>query len=261
MNARSQGPSVWSERGATYAASDVHRHGPSLERLVALARPQPHDRCVDLGTGTGHTAARLLAEGVREVVAVDPSEGMLAAAERSYGHLPGLELVQASGDATGLPSGAYDLVTARHTLHHHPDPTATLREAARLLRPGGRFVMVDEITPDARVDTWLDAVERARDATHVRAYTLPEWRAMLAAAGLRWVVGDGETRYRMEVHDWIDRMALPPAGAAEVRRLFRVAGPLERELFDIEYESGEAVRFALPMALILAVLPAERESA
>jgi len=223
-----------------------------------LADPRPGDRCLDVGTGAGHTAARL-AEAGAEVVALDPAPGMLDAACRRYGTLPGLRFVEAPGDATGLPDGAFDVVTARHTLHHHTDPTATLREIARVLRPGGRFVLVDEITPDPRVEGWLDAVSRARDATHVRAHTLDAWRAMLADAGFRWVTGDGHTRYRMEVEAWIGRMDLEAPERAEVRRLFRAAGALERRLFDIEYDGGEAVRFALPMAVVLAVLPAEGE--
>jgi len=246
----------WARRGPAYAASAVHLGGPSLPRLLALARPVSSDRCLDIGTGAGHTAARL-APLAAEVIAVDPERAMLASARERYGHLPNLRFVQAPGDATGLQDGCVDLVTARHTLHHHADLPATLREVARVLRPGGRFVLVDEITPDPAVDAWLDAVERARDVTHVRAYTLAEWRTMLADAGLAWVVGDIETRYRMEVDDWIGRMDLGPGGEAEVRRLFREAGSAERRWFDIEVVDGEAVRFALPMALVLAVRPHE----
>jgi hypothetical protein len=55
-------------------------------------------------------------------------------------------------------------------------------------------------------------------------------------------------------------MDLTGAERAEVRRLFREAGPLERRLFTIEYEAGEAVRFALPMAVVLATRPAEGEA-
>jgi SAM-dependent methyltransferase len=246
----------WSGRGAAYAVSREHLAGPSLPRLLHLAAPQPGERCLDIGTGAGHTAARL-AEARAEVIGLDPSPGMLDAARRRYGESAGLRFVEAPGDATGLPGASFDVVTARHTLHHHADPRATLREVARVLRPGGRFVLVDEITPDPRVEAWLDAVSRARDATHVRAYGLDAWRAMLADAGLRWVTGDAHTRYRMEVDAWIARMDLDASGIAEVRRLFRAAGALERRLFDIEFEGGEAVRFALPMAVVLAVLPAE----
>ncbi len=249
----------WSERGAAYAVSREHLAGPSLPKLLALADPRPGDRCLDVGTGAGHTAACLARAGA-EVVALDPAAGMLDAARRRYGALPGLRFVEAPGDATGLQDDSFDLVTARHTLHHHADPNATLREIARVLRPGGRFVLVDEITPDARVDAWLDAIERARDATHVRAYTLDEWRAMLAAAGLLWVVGDTDTRYQMEVDAWIGRMSLTETEQAVVHRLFREAGPLERRLFTIEYEAGEAARFALPMAVVLATRPAKGET-
>lgn len=244
----------WAGRGHAYAASAVHRDGPSLARLLELARPAPTDRCLDIGTGAGHTAARL-APSVAEVVALDPEPDMLASARERYGHLANVRFVQAPGHATGLPDGSVDLVTARHTLHHHADPIATLREAARVMAPGGRLVLVDEVTPDPAVDAWFDALERARDATHVRAYTLAEWRAMLGAAGLRWVEGDAEVRYRMHVDAWVGRMAPSRESWAEVRRLFRAAGPLERRLFDIEFANGEAVRFAMPMAVVHAVRP------
>lgn len=246
----------WAERGAAYAGSAVHRRGPSLTRLLALARPRPTDRCLDVGTGAGHTAAAL-APHVAEVIALDPELGMLASARERYGHLPNVRFLHAPGHASGLPDGSVELVSARHTLHHHANVRATLREVARVLTPGGRFVLVDEVTPDAAVDAWLDALERARDPTHVRAYSLAEWRRMLAGAGLSWVTGDTDTRYAMRVDEWLGRMRPEPATEAEVRRLFRQAGPLERRLFGIEFEDGEAARFSLPMAVVLAVKPQE----
>ncbi len=249
----------WSERGPGYASSAVHRAGPSLEPLLALARPGPQDRCLDIGTGTGHTAARLAAAAA-EVVALDPEPGMLDSARERYGSLANLRFVQAAADDTGLNAASFDIVTARHTLHHHADVAASLREVTRLLKPGGRFVLVDEVTPDPRVDAWLDAVERARDATHVRAYTLAEWQAFLADAGLQWIVGDMHIRYRLRVDDWIGLMRLDAAGDAEVRRLFRQAGELERRLLGIEYAQDEALAFALPMALVLAVKPSEERT-
>lgn len=258
MTEENGGAGAWSRRAEAYVVSREHAAGPSLPKLLALARPRPGDRCLDIGTGPGHTAA-LLADAGADVIGLDPSGGMLEAARRLYGGLPGLRFVQASGDATGLPDASFDIVTARHTLHHHADAEATLREAARVLKPGGRLVVVDETPSDPAADDWFDAVSRARDATHVRAYTLGQWYAMLQRAGLRWIVGDDRTLYPMAVDVWIGRMALDPAGEAAVRHWFREAGTLERRLFAIEYESGEAVRFAVPMALVLAELPREGE--
>lgn len=244
----------WAGRGHAYAASAVHVDGPSLPRLLELARPTLEDRCLDIGTGTGHTAARL-APLAGEVIALDPEPDMLDSARERYGHLPNVRFLQAPGHETGLQDGTVDLVTARHTLHHHRDVAATLREVARVLRPGGRFVLVDEVTPDPAVDAWFDALERARDETHVRAYTVEEWRAMLAAAGLRWIEGDADVRYHQQVDTWIGLMHLGPGREGRLRRLFRRAGARERRLFDITYADGEAVRFALPMAVVLAVRP------
>ena len=182
---------------------------------------------------------------------------MLKAARELYGGRENLEFRHAPAHDTGLASDYFDLVTARHTLHHHPDVLATLREAARVLKPGGRLVIVDEITPDPAVDSWFDALERARDATHVRAYSLAEWQDFVLEACLTWVVGDARTVYALEVADWVGRMALSPAEAETVSKLFRGADAHARQAFSIVYEGEVAVRFEMPMALILALKPAE----
>lgn len=248
--------SAWDSRGAGYASSAVHRHGPSLPKLLALARPQKTDICLDLGTGTGHTAAAL-ADGAAHVVGLDLSAGMLSAARELYGDRENLSFVHAPAHDTGLAPGRFDLVTARHTLHHHPDLGATLREVARLLKPGGRLVVVDEITPNAEVDAWYDALERARDPSHVRAYSLSEWHDLIAEAGLTWVVGDARTVYTLDVADWVGRMRLPPAGVAAVYELFRRADAPSRTTFNVVYDGDTAVRFEMSMALVLALKPTE----
>jgi SAM-dependent methyltransferase len=248
--------SVWSARGASYAASPAHSAGPSLSKLLLLAAVKQGDRALDVGTGAGHVAALLACAGAT-VVGLDSSAGMLDSARSRHGELPGLTFLEAEADASGLESDSFDLVTARHTLHHHRDLAATLSEVQRLLRPGGRFVLVDEVTPHPGVDDWFDALERARDATHVRARSMREWRSMIAGARLGWVVGDDSTRYRLAVAPWLERTGLDVGQRAEVQRLFAQAPRLARELLAIEYDSvtGEALSFEMPMALILAVKP------
>ncbi len=245
---------AWTERGARYAASEVHKFGPSLPKLLALARPIETDICLDVGTGTGHTAAQL-AHVAGSVYGLDPAEGMLEAARESYGHLANLEFVIGTGEATGFPSATFDLATARHTLHHHPDVKGTLLELRRVLKPGARLVIVDEITPSAETADWYHALELTRDPTHVRAYTLDDWKHHLSEAGLEWVVGDTKTIYRLEVASWIAHMNPNPQQAEAVRALFRNADDTARQTFNIRYQGDEAVTFDMPMALILALKP------
>jgi SAM-dependent methyltransferase len=252
--ATSKAHDAWTERGARYAASEVHKFGPSLPKLLALARPVPTDTCLDVGTGAGHTAAQL-ARFTKQVYGLDPAEGMLRAARESYGHLGNLEFVSGMGENMGFPDATFDIVTARHTLHHHADPTRTLTELRRVLKPSGRLVLVDEVTPNAQVDAWYHELEAIRDPTHVRAYTLAEWRAFIVEAGLEWVVGDAETLYRLEVASWIERMNPSPEQAEAIRTLFRNADETGRRTFNIRYGGGNAFSFDMPMALILAVRP------
>lgn len=245
---------AWNTRGEWYASSSVHQLGPSLPKLLALARPGPNDHCLDIGTGTGHTAAAL-AEYAAHVVGLDLSEGMLRTAHELYGERKTLTFYHAPADNSGLEARSFDLITARHTLHHHPDVTATLAEAARLLKPGGRLVIVDETTPNAEVDAWFDALERAHDPTHMRAYSLNEWQSFIARVGLTWIVGDAHTVYTLDIDNWLEGMNLSSDELEAAYALFRQADAHARQTFNIAYDGDEATRFDLPMALILAVKP------
>jgi len=96
----------------------------------------------DLGCGTGPTAAAL-APFVARVVAVDESEAMLAAARERIGQHDNVELRGGRLEALPLDDGALDLAVLSLVLHFVVDPAAVLREAARVLRPGGALLVVD----------------------------------------------------------------------------------------------------------------------
>ncbi|MEM6429499.1 MAG: class I SAM-dependent methyltransferase, partial [Deinococcota bacterium] len=135
------GAETWSARGNAYALSEVHRAGPSLAKLLTLLRPRATDICLDVGTGAGHTAAAF-AQHVHNVTGLDPAEGMLEAARSTY---PNITFITGSSDALPFEADSFDLMTARHTLHHHGSVPAFLAEAQRTLKSGGRLGIVDEI--------------------------------------------------------------------------------------------------------------------
>ena len=138
---------------------------------------------VDLGAGTGLSAG-IWAGVARSVTAVEPSADMRAvAAERLAGLAEpvgpagptALTLVDATAEATGLPDGCADLVTASQALHWF-DPARALPEVARLLRPGGVFAAYDCDWPpcvDAETDAAYLEFERLRGAAEEKTRTVP----------------------------------------------------------------------------------------
>jgi ArsR family transcriptional regulator len=120
--------------------AEVYGGGLADEALLALL---PSEWTVaDLGCGTGALAAAL-APRVRRVIAVDRSAEMLRAARRRLGKAPNVEIHEARLEALPLADGCCDAALAVLVLSYLEGPAPALREAARVLRPGGRLVVVE----------------------------------------------------------------------------------------------------------------------
>ncbi len=101
----------------------------------------------DLGCGTGQVP-EVLAPCVRRVIAVDDSAAMLQAARRRLRAREDVELRRGRLEALPIDDGALDAAACVLVLHHVPDPGRALAEAARVLRPGGRLLVVDMLPHD-----------------------------------------------------------------------------------------------------------------
>ncbi len=73
-----------------------------------------------------------------------------------------------------------------------------------MLKPGGVFAVVDNVVPDGSVGDYINAFERFRDPSHLRAWTMAEWRAALKTAGLA-VSHEEEIPKTMEFRPWASR--------------------------------------------------------
>ncbi len=130
------GYSWWRARSLTLLSGEKF----SLERegrlFLGLARPKSGEHWLDIGTSTGFYAGVLARAGCR-VDALDISPAMLEAARRrERGAVNWLRL---NAEKTGLDAEGYDGLTVGATLNETADPAALLREAARLLKPGGQL--------------------------------------------------------------------------------------------------------------------------
>jgi demethylmenaquinone methyltransferase/2-methoxy-6-polyprenyl-1,4-benzoquinol methylase len=112
--------------------------------LVEEIGPRPEDRVLDVATGTGMVAAELRSRNGCSVVALDQSPEMLAAARARFaGDGAGVELVQGQAEALPFADASFDALTFTYLLRYVDDPAATLRELARVVRPGGRIASLE----------------------------------------------------------------------------------------------------------------------
>ncbi|MEJ7792977.1 MAG: class I SAM-dependent methyltransferase [Gaiellaceae bacterium] len=163
---------------------------PPLRAALTLAEPQPHDRVLDLGTGTGALLRELARDTPHpaEVVGVDSSQLMLARARAAK--LPPHFRVEL-GDARSLEFAAdrFDLVFCAYVVNVVPaaDAIAILAEAERVLAPGGRLVVVAAVAPRSLLARPYRTLWRALARTlpqYFGSFRLTDPEALFAGAGL-----------------------------------------------------------------------------
>jgi demethylmenaquinone methyltransferase / 2-methoxy-6-polyprenyl-1,4-benzoquinol methylase len=115
--------------------------------LVSAIAPAAGDRVLDVATGTGMVAAELLARGNCTVVGLDQSAEMLAAARARFAAQPQLaariELVEGQAEQLPFADASFDALSFTYLLRYVDDPRATMRELARVVRPGGRVASLE----------------------------------------------------------------------------------------------------------------------
>jgi ubiquinone/menaquinone biosynthesis C-methylase UbiE len=234
---------------ANYASHPVMASGPELGRMVELGVRSGTERVLDLGCGAGHTALAF-APRVAEVVAVDLVEAMLAEGRRLAGErgIGNVDFRLGDVERLDLPDSSFDVVTSRFSAHHYPAPQRALAEVVRVLRPGGAFLLVDSVAPEAPgCDTFLNAIEVLRDPSHVRDHRVSEWKAMFAAAGLtpalhqRWGL-------ELDFDSWVARIGTPDPEIGALRRMLDRAPAEAREALAIGRPGP--YDFSMPVALL-----------
>jgi ubiquinone/menaquinone biosynthesis C-methylase UbiE len=174
------------------------------ELLVKLTRAGKSDRAIDLACGPGTLALRF-ARHVRWVAGLDFTPAILGRA-RNSAELEGIgNLFVVMGDARQLPlaDGSIEVAVTSYSLHHILDPQRVVVEMARVLVRGGRAGVLDMIVPEEpRAAELRNRIEIARDPSHTRAMPTSELEKMFAAAGLRVIASQEDSKARSFDH-WL----------------------------------------------------------
>ncbi|HEY2766495.1 MAG TPA: methyltransferase domain-containing protein [Pseudonocardiaceae bacterium] len=214
-----------------YADETTGGHTDALKNmnrvLARRASIQPGDRVLDAGCGVGGSTLWLARERDADVVGITPVASQVMRARRyaaARGMADRVRFEQADYAATSFPDASFDVVWTLEALCHAPSKAAFYREAARLLRPGGRLIVAEYVRADRPVGPvgerllheWLDG------------WAIPdidspaEHLAHLAAAGFTDARIDDVTAHTRPSLRRLYRMAYYTFPLAVTARLLRI---------------------------------------
>lgn len=189
-----------------------------LEHMVSCVAPQKSDTVLEVAAGTC-ICGRSLAPFVKNVTCLDMTTAMLAVgkAEAEKQGLCNINFVQ--GDAENLPfwDNSFDIIIARLAFHHFPNPQCCFSEMARVLKAGGKLVVIDMEAAEEALRNTEDEIETLRDPSHMRNLIKDEFTEMFRENHLTITTMDC-TELPVSLSAWLALTNTPAAVSADISK-------------------------------------------
>ncbi|MCB9138621.1 MAG: methyltransferase domain-containing protein [Caldilineaceae bacterium] len=218
-----------------------------FQDLIAFADIPANSSVLDAGAGTGELAIILAQEKMQEVIGIDISPTMLEHAElRRHAAQPQvarrLYFRLAAAHALPFRNERFDAVIVRLMLHHLRNPEKVMTELARVLRPGGIFVLADLLSnPDPVKRATQNAIEERRNPAYYAARSEEEYRTLLADAGLR-VASEKVVTFERELDEWLNELPQDGANKAKVQEMMKAGVQTDAAGLNV-HQHGDVITF------------------
>lgn len=222
---------------------------------MELLEPTSGMVVLDAATGSGATA-KFIAPEVKHVVGVDCSEDAIKEAKESISKngIGNIEFHVMSVDDLKLESNRFDAVTCRLATHHLDDLAGSLKEMNRVLKRGGKLVIVDRVAPlEPELSGFIHQIGKLRDCTFTDLHTLEDWQRILSDAGFK-LTQKRTFRETIVIPDWLGRSPLTDEEKERMYEAFQKSSQAVRDHFAISFarNSGRAYTYTDDKAVLLA---------
>jgi ubiquinone/menaquinone biosynthesis C-methylase UbiE len=236
-----------------YGKSHILADTQDVEQGLRGVSVSPGSTALDVATGGGHTALWLARHGWKVTVG-DIAPRMLENAQKLCAEQGfGIETRLFPAEEMPFADGSFDLITVRVAPHHFSSPEKFVKETARVLKPGGHFLLIDGTVPDddLKTEEWLHRVEKWRDPSHGRFLSRKAWQDLAEEAGLKVVRSELHPRKQPDLNWYFETAATPKENRQKVLEAVAKASEHVRGALRLGNEEGKIIWW-WPMLALLA---------
>jgi SAM-dependent methyltransferase len=243
----------FTKQAIPFTQNAAHSAELVVNRLYELNCLRKKDKVLDVACGSGLVSCEL-AKVAEHVTGIDITPAMLEQANLLRGQKNLDNIKYDIGDVYNLPynDASFSLVVTRYSFHHFVDANKVLNEMNRVCIAKGRIVVIDATPSPEKVDVY-NYLEKLRDPSHVRAFTLAELEKMIEKAGLAIVESDF-FRIDRDLQGLLDSSFPNPEDIAKIRQMF--IEDVQNNTLDLNsHYVGAEIHFSFPTSMIVAQKP------
>tara|TARA_Y100000588_G_scaffold387148_1_gene484290 strand:- start:419 stop:1201 length:783 start_codon:yes stop_codon:yes gene_type:complete len=204
-NQRAKVQEIYNEDSKFYVTSSFHSASSSLTRCVEILNPSK-GILLDIATGGGHVAIKM-SEHCDLIIASDLTRGMLESTREHATNkkIQNMYFLRTDSESISISDSSLDYVSVRIASHHFSKISSFVEEVFRVLKPGGKFIFVDNICPEEETEAELyNTFERKRDPSHNICLSMPKLNKIFLNSGFK-ILHTEKIKKKMDFPEWVDR--------------------------------------------------------